>query len=704
MRKVVRALRAGYTLPSRPPWAHGLVCGIAVAVPLLVGALLGRPHEGATMALGAYLVAFGDASGIPYGARSRRLLRLTLFVTLGVAVGELVTPVPWLAVVVLGLLAVAGARWAWIGLPPVLGGVLTFFEGFHPEEGLRLPLTALGGLLLSVLVLAPWPTRRMRPLREAFDTAFERLADLIEAGAGDPLPDEQWQRLRRAASDALDDAKTAYAYYSAPTAALDRAPERLMQALVRVFDETVALRGLRSAAGEKVKSTAWRVALDRTMTAQADALRGLARGGGPGIPAEALAHAAGLAAETENVRARARAGRERLTASANLGQVLRSADRLVLAVRAAASLAAESVRFRPGLPRLPRPAWGWWGRGEGDHAVRLGAITAVAVAVMVGIHGDFGKWFVLTVLVSLRPTYGDTVDRVTLRIAGTALGSVAAAVLLALAPGPYTLVAIVFVAAAIGFALRAVSYGYWAIFSTPLVMLLSDYATPLGWEAAEIRVLLTVGGGLLALIGARLLWPHGERVRLPPRVADMLDAHAALARALAGQRVAGFEDLVDQAARAAGRVTESLDRLAKEPGGKAPEALRSAVAYAGRVRDDTLTLAAVQRASEAGSGRASGMLDAVADRLEGLAHAVRTGEEPPPADDLDEALEELASRVDTLAKRRRGELAEGRAEQMTSVRRELLFAAAAHPALRTLGADTVKLSAAISRGILSPRV
>ncbi|SDG42640.1 Uncharacterized membrane protein YccC [Sinosporangium album] len=703
MRKIVDALRAGYALPSRPPWTYGLVCGLAIGVPLLIGAMLNAPHEGASVALGAYLVAFGDASGIPYGARSRRLLAMTAFVTAGVGIGALMRPVPWVAVAVIGALAALSARSTWVGLPPVLGMVIAYFGGTSPGAAMLLPLTALGGLVLSAAVLAPWPMRRMRPLREAFATAFETLADLVEGGTGTPLPDARWEPLRRAASVALDDARTAYAYYGYPVAAVDRAPGLVLEALVRVFDETVALRSLRQAAGEAVRSTAWPEELDRALSAQARALRATPLGGGSECAAEAMAAAAGFAEHVESVREQALAGEERLSASAILGQVRRSVERLTVAVRAASALSLESARPAPRLPRFSLPAWPRWEQGLGAHPVRLGAITALAMALTIPIHSHLGKWFVITVLVSLRPTYGDTVDRVTLRIAGTTLGSAAAAVVLVLAPGSYTLALIVFVSASIGFALRGVSYGYWSIFSTPLVMLLSNYAVPLGWEAAEIRVILTMAGGVLALLGARLLWPRGERVRLPLRVADMLDAHAALARALAGQRLDGFDDLVDVAGRAADKVGESLDRLAKEPGGQPPEALRSALTYAGRVRDDTLTVAAVHRVNEAGSARASGLLDAVADRLFGLAHAVRTGERPAAADDLDEALEEVASRVGALARLRRGEVESGRAEQMTPVRREFLFIAAAHPALRTLAVDAVKLSAAVERGVPAGR-
>ena len=169
---------------------------------------------------------------------------------------------------------------------------------------------------------------------------------------------------------------------------------------------------------------------------------------------------------------------------------------------------------------------------------------------------------------------------------------------------------------------------------------------------------LTVAGGALALLFARLLWPRENRALLTGRIVDMLEKHAALVRSLTDQGPDEVRAKVDSAADAA-------DRLSRVPGpvGQGARGQRAAETQG---RGDGGPEAAGQRAHAArgaaarrGAGPTVTVLDMVADRLERVAEAVRAERPEAPPDDLDSVLDELGAHVDGLAARRMDEAGRG---------------------------------------------
>ncbi|MFD1937158.1 MULTISPECIES: FUSC family protein [Nonomuraea] len=676
MRGAIATLRDGFlSLPAKPPWRYGLLCGVAVALPLAVGALAGRPREGAVVALGAYFTAFGDSYGQPYGERAKTLFRTVPLLMVGFWLGCFLALNEWYAVLGVGLAAAAGAQWKMIGLPPVLAVVAGFFSGLAPGAVPPL-LMGLGGILYCAITLALWPVRRLDPLKQALATASTAMADLLD---GFDEPEEEWAQLRRRAADALAEAETAAAAFHSPEDS-DHSPDAFVSSLTRIFHESVALRSLRAQA---LEAEATPPELDEAVVALSKALRVVALPGGrPDIKA-ALASVAHFAERVADAR-------DRLTPvqRAILAQIRKCLDRVGLAVRAVSVQATEGLRAPTTLPHLTLQAPSL-SNDATAHAIRSGIAVAISVALVVGLHEHYGRWLVFTVLVALRPSYGDTIDRVALRVAGTVIGSSMAALLLAAVPGHATLVVVVWAFATVGFALREVSYAYWSVVATPLTLMLSDFSITLDWGAAGARVLLTIGGGVLALLAARLLWPRGEQSRLRGRVVDLLREHARMVRTLAGRGLDELQQRTEAAGQAADRLDESLDKVDKEPGGRASERLRQAVTDARKLRDDAILLGAVMRGAPDGTDATVAVLDAVADRMEAVAHAVRHEKAPPETDELDASLAEMAERVDAL-------IEEASATDDMAVRRQLRHAATAHPALRTLTADALRLTADVT--------
>ncbi|MFD0891760.1 hypothetical protein ACFQ08_45025, partial [Streptosporangium algeriense] len=162
--------------------------------------------------------------------------------------------------------------WPVISTPAVLAVTLTYFAPSGAGLLAHMAITAAGGLLITALVLVLWPVRRLQPLRAAFEVGGTALSDLLVAAGRAPLSDESWESLRRRAVTTHDAAARAFSLYRVSQED-DRALERLLTTLDRIFRETIALRVLRAAAVQEDPDGRWVEELDGTTEALAHALR-----------------------------------------------------------------------------------------------------------------------------------------------------------------------------------------------------------------------------------------------------------------------------------------------------------------------------------------------------------------------------------------------------------------------------------------------
>ncbi|MET0210916.1 MAG: FUSC family membrane protein, partial [Burkholderiaceae bacterium] len=189
-------------------------------------------------------------------------------------------------------------------------------------------------------------------------------------------------------------------------------------------------------------------------------------------------------------------------------------------------------------------AWSWaplrtiwrWDAPPLRHAIRaaLAIATGYAVAVLLP-WGSHDYWILLTIVVVLRGSLSQTLERRNHRVAGTLLGCVLALALLSGHPGPFTLLAASVVAQAIahGFAVRR--YLVTAVAATVLGLV---QAHLLNTGAAPAFALLERIAD--TLIGAAIAWgfcyvlPSWERTQIPALVARVLKAQARHARLALG--------------------------------------------------------------------------------------------------------------------------------------------------------------------------
>lgn len=729
-----RAREAYAQINGRAAPLYGLAASVAMAVPLLVGTLTGYAAAGSTIALGAYLVALRAPEG-PYGSQARDLAGGVLMVTVGAAVGGLLSGHTWLAVAVVPPLVALGTAVSQIGST---AGMAVLNSAIRPptsdvvHSGL---LEMIGGLFTTALLLAPWPARRLKPLRAALSEAADAVAEALDAVAQDvgapdgsvldkvELDDPEleevtrkpdWEQRRRAASEALTDARTTYSLYRSGRGRDDPTrPERFIEALARIMHEAVTLEAVVEATRNSPPDREWELDTHIAISALAARLRllsgAVATAGDAPLGGEESAAVRRVVRQTEAIRRAGLAGDEDLVAVALIGQIRRSIDRISGEMNTARRLIAGGLRLKVGAPRLPDPhpksASARIGRAVRNRTPKFRQVARVLVTAVVSmaLAAAFaiphGQWMTITAMLSLRDTYGETVDRLVQRVGGTAAGSAVAALLLALAPGHLTIILVIFVFGLGAFALRSVNFTYWALFGSPLFLMLLSFSTPSGWATAGERIGLTIAGTVIAFLAVRLLWPTGHVERLPVQLGRMLGVHAELVRAAAavvdGELPSLPHEKVIAAEEGALSVARTRDRLELErvPDTELIDALLTAVRAAHRVRDRLIAVARMAREEAVDTGPLPEILDRLADQLEEAAEGIEDPEEiprggPSPMEELEEELAALDAHLTRLTKRRRAEIKSGvDREEYTPLRRALLQASGIRHTVGSLRRD-----------------
>jgi uncharacterized membrane protein YccC len=226
-----------------------------------------------------------------------------------------------------------------------------------------------------------------------------------------------------------------------------------------------------------------------------------------------------------------------------------------------------------------------------------------------------------------------------------------------------------FVFAAVCVALLPVNYAAFSVFLTPTFVLLAE-ASAGDWHLASTRVVNTLLGGALALVGSRLLWPSPETTRLPGYMASALRGNRDYLRRV----VELFDDRSEDAGRAIrearrgiGLATmnaeESFQRLLGESG-RTGRALSSVLTFLTYTRRLTASIAALAMARHTEPGASTSGLPRFAQTativLDDLATAIEEGRSPAPlpsivSSEAERALEPgvpalLRARLDRLAR------------------------------------------------------
>ena len=644
LRRALHTVREATALaPTRPAYAAGIRAAIATVLPLVVAPMLPAANADVWMSLGGFNGALSDRGG-PYRTRATTMGLITLSSAVAVALGTLAGGHDVIAVALTFVVALVACLFRTFGdAGASIGGATlsTFVIALAiPAATVTAALTSagfaiVGGLWAMTIALLLWPLRPYRPGRVAVANAYRVFADYV---------DDVARGAARPASGADDDAAGPPGGSAAMRAALENVRhvlaqlrrgrsgtagrgERLLvigEAVDQIFGHVVALAETVATIPPDECDAAAQAAVADALAAMAATARAIA----DVVEAERDPQPAPVTWNGDALRARlgamSAAGRPASdTATAHYVQAAAFLDRAAQYTRVAAVNAAalNDGRARPAPALVPDAAEEiepvspfallrsvlTWDSVILRYALRVAVVTSAAVALTEGLGIKRGYWVTITIIVILQPYSGATTNRALQRVIGTVLGGLLTAALGALFHDPRAILVLAFVFAAACVALMPLSYAAYSVFLTPTFVLLAEAGAG-DWHLARVRVLNTLLGGALALLGARVLWPSPEWSRLPSYLAAAARANRDYLRCV----VALFEDRSEEAGRtiraarrrvglAAVNAEESFQRLLGEHPGETDEltAAMTFLIYTRRFSASTAALALARYAADA---------------------------------------------------------------------------------------------------------
>ncbi len=673
-RRTVHTVRAATSLgTARPAYAAGVRAAIATVAPLAVDQLLGA-GGGTWMSLSGFNVALADRGG-PYRTRAATMGAVTSSVALAVMLGTLASghiaiaiPLTFTVAIAASLMRVWGAAGASVG-----GATLSTFVialAFPPSGvfgALTRPAFAIvGGVWAMAIALILWPLQPYRPARRAVSACYRTLAEYVASVAGHLASTAAGQRSDLPAGSALvraalEEARQTLAQGRRGRPGTSGREERLVvlsEVADQLFGHVVAAADTLDTIPRGARLGDADVAVVRTLEAATTTARQLgaavlAERGAPSVDVAwsgarlreivtAVPHAADDVTMADDVTIE------------NYRQAAAILDRAAQYAAVAAQTAAALNEGHAPEPRVRAPTTEEIDETESPlatlrsvlapdsmilrYALRVAVVTSAAVALAELLHIKRGYWTTITVIVILQPYTGITTQRALQRVVGTVIGGLLTAGLGALFHDPRAILVLAFLFAAACVALLPVNYAAFSVFLTPTFVLLAE-ASAGDWHLAATRVVNTLLGGALALLGSRLLWPSPEWRRLPGFVTAALRAnrdYLCTVVELYGDRTEPAGARIRAARRrislATANAEESFQRLLGEFGGSARK-LSPLLTFLTYTRRVTASIAALALTRHTSSGASTEVLTPFAATaaavLDDLAAAV--SEDRPPA-------------------------------------------------------------------------
>jgi uncharacterized membrane protein YccC len=740
----LRALLRFFRLESkRLQLPQGVRAALGISVPIGLGLAFHQLAAAVIVTFSAWLVLLADTGGA-YRQKAIATLSATVGVV-GAVLGASILNVSPLSIVVGTFLWVAAA--AFLGIYGNTASTVSFLTSLmfiitaalpHGSDlWFRLFLCVVGGLWAACLSLALWPLHAFTPVIEAVVQSYTRLADLLEAacsvqlsGPDEPSIEDPFPDRYEAVVVSLENARKIWTAVrvgrAGPSArssqllTLIENAAQLSSVAVALHEEMLPVRThprfadvSREVAHEKIEL----VRITQTIAAA------IAQRGG-NIDVRDLEQAdRSLQEAIERLRSETFTEIHDFSVLVHIGKLSRGFTAVLDLLRANAEIVAnlrtgrltDSVRAATGPPREHQSTRFWailrsnltFQSVTFRHAVRLGTAAAIATAIAKVAHLPRGYWVVVTVLVVLKPNFGGTIERVIQRIAGTIVGGVIALLINIFVRDERMLFLCIALLAFTSFSIRAFGFGFFTLVVTPLFMVLMDLANPSDWAVSLFRILDTLIGGILALIGGYALFPIWERQRLPSQLARTLIALKEYFDDVTGAYVGKdtpareIERVKRQAALEIANATAASQRLLSEPSHVRGdiEPTLSAVNYA---RHFFLAVGALDEHFHEFPGHGEwqevrAFAEAVSSQLNNLALVLQTGATLNAFPDLDLYVDRLGENVERLSGARLEEFSADLKKEVTSTLLALREQSIVHVQLKRIASHLRILQNAVGR-------
>lgn len=604
-------------------------CTVGVLIPLVIGLAAGSVADGLAGAVGALAGGFASFQGT-YRTRAAIILAVGAGMAVSTvtgalaehsAVGTAFVDAAW--GVAGGMMVALGPALLVIGLQWGVGALVAAAIPMNTGQALvRGSLVLAGALIQMVLAALVWPLRSYRAERRAVAASYQALSSFAQDIAGGELLSRGPAMIDDARAVLRDPQPFGRAGQQLAFQALLDEADRIRINLVRI----ARLRSLLPAAVSQLVVTRLARAVAGTLdeishTIEKERLPAVVAAFRSGSsPADSAPDLDGAIRDLESAVVGAQpawAAEELQQSTRALGGQVRSAGRVAMVTVGERDVTGTTPVMRPGPKQslahrtkagvdealITLRANLSWDSSAFRHAVRLGAVLAVCVAV--ARIGDVarGYWVGLTALVVLRPDFVTTATRGLGRLVGTLAGAVVATALVAwLRPGTVGLTVLFGCAVFFAFAILRANYALFSIFITGYVVFLLSFAKLPAFATVTDRVVDTLLGGGIA-VAAYLVWPTWESHQVGEHLARLLEAQRDYAGAVLGvhadpgdNRRASLGDLRARTRRARSNAEASVQRLSLEPergtrsGGLDVDTASGVLAAARRFSLGTLTL------------------------------------------------------------------------------------------------------------------
>ncbi|HEY9598867.1 MAG TPA: FUSC family protein [Cyanophyceae cyanobacterium] len=709
--------------PGKPAILYGLRTLLAVSGPIAVGFILGHPAASAIAVMGAMFVGMVDGGGA-YRQKATTMLAATLGITVALLLANLVSSSLWLSIpttflvmFIAGFVGLFGTPAATVSLVTSIMFIVSLarFASF-PDLSTVLQQCALclaGGVWAMVLSLGLWILRPYTPVMKAAATCYASLSQFVSMASEIPLNQEdrrEWAEQFLQAQDSLiQDLTSARSVWSAVWTEPETANLRGNQLLVLIEDTnqmTNSVIALVELLAICCKQQRFAIASHRPLFQPLhrdiqQAIKGSATA--LQIVSDAIAkgknsiHLADLDRAVEALEHQWQAIRSQVVERASASQTEDYADlvsmgKIVSSLRALAQQLHTDAELVTDLQR-----------GEGRsialldsyrlmqpqrssiidtlrnhltfdsvlfrHALRLALIVTMAELLASLLQVPRGYWVTLTAVVALKPSFGDTSARTAQRVVGTVFGGIIGIALVVFIHNPLAILVCILVLLVIAMSVRSLSYGIFITLLTPIVILLLNVTSKGGWEIGALRIVDSLMGGTLALLGSYLLFPSWERQQLPTQLVKTIRANLAYFQQVVGSYLNSEQEssaeaianLRHQAALENANAAAAAQRLFSEPrhirGEVEPIAML--MLYIRAFFSSVTTLAEHQRqlSGEYQCADFKRFTDAIVQILENLANALERGQPPQPLPELDTYLEAIHEHIEQLHSDRLSELA-----------------------------------------------
>ncbi|MEI8083995.1 MAG: FUSC family protein, partial [Actinomycetes bacterium] len=161
------------------------------------------------------------------------------------------------------------------------------------------------------------------------------------------------------------------------------------------------------------------------------------------------------------------------------------------------------------------------------HGVRMAAAatTGELISLLVGL--PHGSWVAVTAMMLLRPDVGPTAPRISMRAAGTTIGTGVVLLIAWLCGGsPVALMAIIAVVTVLTYAMISVNYGFLVALITATILLIMSLVNPDTFFLASTRWIDVLVGCLVGAVFA-VVFPLWKRTSLNQDTSNYINAVAA---------------------------------------------------------------------------------------------------------------------------------------------------------------------------------